>query len=145
MIEPGAKFDMLKNKDSVKFTFSSTMENIDQICEKASEFLRSRLKDIEQHIFPINLVLREGLTNAVRHGNQNQSKKNVKCLLKICDASRLLMTIEDEGNGFDWKKQQSAEYMESEDHGRGIIIMDTYFSRYSYNDKGNILYLEKDF
>lgn len=29
------------------------------------------------------------------------------------------------------------------DHGRGMSIMRTYFDRFRYNEKGNILYLEK--
>lgn len=138
-------FETSKTEDSIEFTFSSTMENIDLVCAQVTDFLRSGINDVEQHIFPINLVLREGLTNAIRHGNSNNPEKIVKCLLEICDGSRLLMTIEDQGDGFDWEKQQSAELPGSDDHGRGIIIMDTYFSRYSYNEKGNILYLEKDF
>lgn len=144
MPEPNVIFDISKTKDSIEFAFSSTMENIDEVCGQTTDFLKSCIKEVENQIFPINLVLREGLTNAVRHGNSNQSDKIVKCLLEIHEGSRVCLTIEDQGDGFDWKKQQEAPLPEVDDHGRGIIIIDTYFSRYSYNEKGNILYLEKD-
>jgi serine/threonine-protein kinase RsbW len=53
------------------------------------------------------------------------------------------LVIEDEGEGFDWKKFKTQSLGEDEDHGRGLIIMKTYFNKVSYNDRGNILYLGK--
>jgi serine/threonine-protein kinase RsbW len=136
-------FDVLKTEDSIRFDFSSTMKNIDAVCEEANHYLRSTLTGIEKHLFPINLVIREGLTNAVRHGNACDPRKNVKFELSVINKEMIKMMIEDEGNGFDWREQQNETFSDDQDHGRGIIIMETYFSRYSYNDKGNILYLEK--
>ncbi len=137
-------FNALKKNDSIDFTFSSTMKNIDRACDQTIQYLQSKIEGIEKQIFPINLVIREGLTNAVRHGNANDPDKIVRFLVTIVDNELLKLMIEDEGNGFDWRTQQSQELPEDETHGRGIIIMDTYFSQYSFNEKGNILFLEKD-
>ncbi|MBU1341291.1 MAG: ATP-binding protein [Proteobacteria bacterium] len=137
-------FDVFTTEDSIDFTFSSTLENIDEVCEQITNYLRFRIEGIEKQLFPINLVMREGLTNAVRHGNAGDPEKKVRFMLTIVNNGLLKLMIEDQGNGFDWRKQQIEDLDEDEDHGRGIIIMETYFSRYSYNEKGNILYLEKD-
>ena len=134
----------MQTADSLSFIFSSTMGNIDDVCERTIKYLRLKIKGIEKLLFPINLVIREGLTNAVRHGNASDPEKTVRFLLTIVNNKSIKLMIEDEGDGFDWRKQQKEDLPENMDHGRGIIIMDTYFSHYSYNDKGNILYLEKN-
>lgn len=136
-------FKVRETTDSIGFIFSSTMENIDEVCKKTISYLTAIL-EIDEQKFAINLVLREGLTNAVRHGNANNPEKLVMFDLNIMDSDCIKIVIEDQGDGFDWKSHQTKELSDQEDHGRGIIIMKTYFNSYSYNKKGNILYLEKN-
>ncbi len=136
-------FEEIASRDKLHIRFSSFMGNIDEVCKRVTLFLESKQEGIAPHLFSINLVLREGLTNAVRHGNQNDPKKLVDFQLEIAGGKFILLKIEDQGEGFDWKKQQSAGLPGDADHGRGIPIMETYFTRYSYNKKGNLLYLEK--
>ena len=138
-----ATFVVFKTEDSIRFDFSSTMEHIDAVCEEANHYLRSAVAGIENQLFVINLVIREGLTNAVRHGNAGDPGKIVRFELSIINKKMIKMMIEDEGDGFDWREQRNEILPDDQDHGRGILIMGTYFSRYSYNEKGNILYLEK--
>ncbi len=138
------EFDVLQDNGSIHFNFSSTMDNIDHVIIGAIDYLYSKMDGIKEHAFAINLVLREGLTNAIRHGNANNPEKLVKLSLDI-EGNRLIkVAIEDQGDGFDWQSRQKTELPEDEEHGRGMFIIDSYFSRYSYNDKGNILYLEKE-
>jgi len=138
-------FDVLQKKGSIHFTFSSTLGNVDDVCEQALAYLRSRMKCIGSLLFAVNLVTREGLTNAVRHGNSGDPGKLVKFKLSLENSESIIkIVIEDQGGGFDWQKQQSVAALDEDDHGRGIKIMETYFNRYSYNAKGNILYLEKN-
>ncbi len=144
MVQVTPFFETQQTENSIGFVFSSTLENIDVICQKTSAFLRSKIKGIESELFTINLVIREGLSNAIRHGNKNDPQKKVRFLLVINSSTSIRVQIEDQGSGFDWEKQQAQVPLEDEDHGRGIIIMDTYFTHYTYNEKGNILYLEKD-
>ena len=134
-------FDVMQTADSIGFTFSSTLGNIDNVCEQITSYVRSKVEGIEEHLFSINLVIREGLTNAVRHGNANDPEKIVRFLLTIAGNESIRLTIEDQGNGFDWRKLQDANLPENGDHGRGIMIMETYLSHYYHNDKCNILYL----
>ena len=137
-------FYVRKTADSIDFTFSSTMGNIDVVCEQTTHYIQSKIQGIEAVLFSINLVIREGLTNAVRHGNQSDPAKMVRFLLTLVNNESIKLMIQDEGEGFDWRKQQSKDLPENANHGRGIMIIESYFTHYSYNDKGNILYLEKN-
>ena len=87
-------FDVFKAKDFIRFDFSSTMKNIDAVCEEADQYLRSSVAGIEKHLFPINLVIREGLTNAVRHGNQGDPGKTVRFELSIIKKEIIKMMID---------------------------------------------------
>ena len=136
-------FNVREKNDSIDFTFSSTMKNIDNVCDQTTQYLKSKITGIDKQLFPINLVIREGLTNAVRHGNESDPEKIVRFLVSIVNNELLKLMIEDEGSGFDWRNHQAEDPSGDQDHGRGIVIMDTYFSRYSFNEKGNVLYLEK--
>jgi len=136
-------FEVIESKDTLHIRFSSYLEYIDEVCKTVTNFLRSRQERLAPHMFATNLVLREGLTNAVRHGNKNDPDKIVDVQLKIDRGKTISLQIADQGEGFDWKAQQTAELPKEEDHGRGIPIMETYFTSYSYNPKGNLLYLEK--
>ena len=136
-------FEVIMTTDTLHIRFSSFLEYIDEVCKTVTRFLRSGREEVVPHLFAIHLVLREGLTNAVRHGNKNDPYKLVDFQLKINRGKSICIEIADQGEGFDWKKQQLSGLPEDEDHGRGIPIMETYFTRYSYNQKGNHLYLEK--
>ena len=108
-----------------------------------TQFLKSDQEELVPHLFAINLVLREGLTNAVRHGNKNDPDKLVEFQLKINRGKSICLEVTDQGEGFDWEKQQLSGLPEDTTHGRGLLIMESYFTRYFYNQKGNRLYLEK--
>ena len=94
-------------EQSVCITFQSDLELIDAVVKEAVDYLRSKLKDIKEHLFAVNLVLREGLTNAVRHGNASEILKKVTLLLDLHDKTRIKIVIEDEGEGFDWKSHRN--------------------------------------
>jgi len=136
-------FEVTRSKDNLYIRFSSFLEYIDEVCKTVTLFLKSDQQEVVPHLFAIHLVLREGLTNAVRHGNKSDPDKLVEFQLKIDKGKSICLEIADQGEGFDWKKQQVSGLPEDEDHGRGLPIMETYFTRYSYNQKGNRLYLEK--
>ncbi|MCA1794561.1 MAG: hypothetical protein LC660_11975 [Desulfobacteraceae bacterium] len=101
------QFTMIQTEDAIDIRFSSCMENIDAVCRAVTRYLLFRLAAVQSpdHLFAVNLVMREGLTNAVRY----------------------------------------SQFPLARDHGRGIFIMQTYCTRYGFNENGNILFLQKDF
>lgn len=136
-------FEIKEEKDRVFIRFSSTMGHIDTACAAVLLFLRARGPKFFPHLFAVNLGLREAMANAVRHGNKYDLCKLVSMELDISRDQWIRMKISDQGPGFEWMQVKDQVAPDEADHGRGMSIMRTYFDRFSYNEKGNILYLEK--
>jgi serine/threonine-protein kinase RsbW len=126
--------------DRLTISFQSTMENIDRADQESRIFLEK--SGLQSEIFPVCLCMREGLTNAVRHGHQNNASRIVKYSLSRT-GNGLIMEIEDEGDGFDWKSVEKRKPDSDSEHGRGLVIIRKYFSTYTFNEKGNKLTLVK--
>ncbi len=141
------KLQIARTDNMLDIRFSSCLENIDAVCQVVTRYLLNRLSAVPRpdQMFAVNLVMREGMTNAVLHGNKNDITKDVRLSLKIVEEVSICLEIEDQGNGFDWRKHKGSEFPLAADHGRGIPIIKTYFTRYAYNEKGNILFLLMDF
>ncbi len=135
--------EVSKTSTKMDLRFFSSVECIDNVCKTVTRFLESRKALFSPHLFSINLVMREGLTNAVRHGNKGDPGKTVDVEIEIVREQVLKVCIADQGDGFDWHRVQETAMPDDADHGRGMPIMKAYFNRCQYNQKGNILYLEK--
>jgi serine/threonine-protein kinase RsbW len=139
-------FDVSSSPNGLIVEFSSTMENIDKIDALVKQLLTDR--GLDKHAFAVRVVMREGLTNSVRHGHRHRPDKLIRFELAL-SPERLTMIIEDQGEGFDWRTVQQKNRRKSHstglmDHGRGFMIMDDYFDVLDYNEKGNRLILEKN-
>jgi len=137
-------FELKKYENGLDIRFSSTLAHIDEVCTSVTQFMKSRGKNFYSHIFAVNLVVREGLTNAVRHGNKNDPDKMVGFRMEIDPSQTIQIRIQDQGDGFDWQAARQAQQFEQEDHGRGMPIMETYCDGYEYNSTGNVLFLVKE-
>lgn len=135
--------ELARSETRLALRFASSMGRIDDVCSSVKGFLAARGDLFSSHLFSINLVMREGLTNAVRHGNKNDPGKTVDVEVEIIQNQLLRVCIADQGEGFDWEKIQKTTMPDDATHGRGMPIMKAYFNRFQYNKKGNILYLEK--
>ncbi len=131
-------FNVAQSPNSLSISLSSTMENIDRADVETKNFLKHQ--DLEIKTFDVCLVMREALTNAVKHGNHFDATKIVKYSIKFQDKI-LTMEIEDQGEGFDWKMICKRDPKPEADHGRGFSIMEQYFTEFSFNDKGNRIVL----
>lgn len=122
-------------------TFNSVMENIDIACAEAMAFVSESTGGINPKHFPLNLVIREGLTNAVRHGNKCDPEKTVRFSV-LLEKSYISFTIEDQGTGFNWENTNFSIRKPNQETGRGLWIIRQYAHEYSFNTKGNILHLK---
>ncbi len=131
-------FDAVHNPNSLSISLSSTMENIDRADVETKKFLKQQ--HLDSRIFDVCLVMREAITNAVKHGHHFDEKKIVKYSIKF-QRKILTLEIEDQGKGFDWATICKRDTDPEADHGRGISIMEQYFTGFKYNAKGNKLIL----
>lgn len=95
-------------------------------------------------VFGIRLALEEALVNAIKHGNRNDPRKQVRIDCRI-SADRVIVEIEDEGPGFDVEDvpDPTAEENLEKPSGRGIMLMRAFMTSVDYQGRGNRIRLEK--
>lgn len=98
----------------------------------------------ESAAFAIKLALEEALNNAIRHGNGCDNGKLVELQYDV-DADRTVITITDQGDGFDPGTVPDPTTDENLEKpcGRGIMLMRAYMDEVRYNDKGNQVHMVK--
>jgi anti-sigma regulatory factor (Ser/Thr protein kinase) len=94
--------------------------------------------------FAAELLVREALTNAVVHGCHSDPVKQVRCALRL-KRGYLLIAVEDDGEGFDWRAAWGHLADLSDCSGRGIEILRSYATRVRYSDRGNAVMIVKRF
>ena len=99
----------------------------------------------DRSIFGMRLALEEAIVNAIKHGNKRDPDKVVQIAWEV-SATRALVTIEDQGEGFDLTDVPDPTDFENLDKpsGRGIMLMRNFLTRVEYNDVGNRVELELD-
>jgi serine/threonine-protein kinase RsbW len=92
----------------------------------------------EADLFETALILTEALTNAVKHGNQDDPSKRVVLSSHVA-SDRVLIEIEDEGSGFDLHAVPDPTLPENLERssGRGILLMRYYSTWMRFNERGN--------
>lgn len=138
-------FDVTRDSEKLTICFSSIMAFVDRAAEETKALLCEA--GLQKHAFAVIVALREGLTNAVRHAHRSDPAKIVRLCVTL-QPDKLLMVIEDQGPGFDWKaaKEKARSHGNESvlcDHGMGFTIMENYFEEFWYNKKGNKLTLLK--
>jgi serine/threonine-protein kinase RsbW len=96
--------------------------------------------------FPVELVAREWLNNAIVHGNRLDVDKKVALNLLI-GRKWIYLQIIDEGPGFNWRKARRAPLPDDTViGGRGLPISFLYARRITFNQRGNrvTLWLKKE-
>jgi len=98
----------------------------------------------EQDIFGIKLALEEALTNAVKHGNRNDSTKTVTVRYRVT-TRQVVLVVRDEGPGFEPEQVPDCRQPDRLPlpNGRGIMLIRAYMDEVSFCDNGRELYLVK--
>jgi len=89
-------------------------------------------------VFAIKLALEEALSNAFKHGNRNDPKKEVTLSFQVKSDS-IVIEVEDQGDGFDLTAVPDPTAQENIEIpcGRGITLMRAYMSEVSFLPPGN--------
>ena len=98
----------------------------------------------DQDIYAIILSLTEAVVNANEHGNKGVAGKKVAIECAVTD-DFFLCSIEDEGEGFNYKEVPNPCLDENlcVPHGRGLKLISHFMSRVWYNVKGNKIFMIK--
>ena len=103
----------------------STLDHLPKVVEFIERKLR-KLRIKRDHVADIAISVSEAVTNAVVHGNKNDLNKKVKTSFRV-DSSRVEVTVEDEGCGFDRECLQPPidEKNLLKEAGRGMLILES--------------------
>lgn len=98
----------------------------------------------ESDVFAVHLAVEEAITNAIVHGNKLDPGKRVHVTCEV-SADRVLVSIADEGPGFDpgGIPDCTADDRLDAPGGRGVMLMRSFMTRIEYNTAGNAVELEK--
>ncbi len=124
-------------------TISSDLASGHQVLEDLLGRLQAEDWDSRQ-MFGIRLALEEAVVNAIKHGNCLDCNKQGHV---ICHSTpeKLWIKVSDQGKGFNPEHVPDCTDADHIDcpSGRGIMLMRNFMNRVEYNQKGNVVELEK--
>ncbi len=99
----------------------------------------------EDVLFEIRVILNELILNAVKHGNNEESDKYVKVVVGIFADDKVMLLVEDEGIGYNYKEVQEKNinsmldirFCNMEETGRGIMLVLNLCDRIKFSRRGN--------
>ncbi|MCY4401248.1 MAG: ATP-binding protein [Candidatus Poribacteria bacterium] len=135
---------MAENKQlRIFLSLPSTMQLIYLLDTVISDLLRE-MKFNEEAQEHVNLAVIEAGTNAIKHGNKEDTDKTATFEFLI-DDDRLTITITDEGPGFE--REEVANPLEPENllksSGRGLFLMEACMDEVVYEAGGTIVKMVK--
>ena len=90
----------------------------------------------------IMIAVTEAVNNAIKHGNKDNSSKNVSISLSLEDGL-IKFKVQDEGSGFDFHKLPDPTAPEniSKPGGRGIFLMKNLSDEVDFKENGKVVEL----
>jgi len=129
----------MSERASVVDRISASYKEVDIFCLKVKKVIKEH--GLDKELFSLQLMLREGLINAVTHGCNNKRDLKIDCSLLIYD-NEYIIEIGDPGKGFEWETPGTEINLEDAS-GRGLSIIDKYSTSFKFNEKGNKLTIRK--
>jgi anti-sigma regulatory factor (Ser/Thr protein kinase) len=124
-----------------RVAMAATLENIDRADKLVCAFLDALRVAVDR--FAVRLLAREALLNAVMHGSQLDPCREARFTIG-CDDEAVVMTVEDDGPGFDWRAHRGIR-SERASGGRGVSLMRLYATEVFFNATGNCVTLRRRF
>ncbi len=124
----------------LEIRFSAAPANIDRVIDYARLFLE---KECPVPQIPcIVTLMRAALSNAVSHGCGADPARTVSCSVKV-EKGFLMVEVEDEGPGFNWRSRLNTSDDENPEKRHGIDLLKKYATNLTYNESGNRLCIRK--
>ena len=121
---------MRDNEHRVTQTLDSRLESVDS-AEEIAVGAAQRAGFEDDDLMKIGMAVREGMVNAVVHGNRYNDKKKVRFSVAH-DTEHLQVTIADEGAGFDFEHLPDPLAPENlmATSGRGIFLIRSFMDEF---------------
>jgi serine/threonine-protein kinase RsbW len=121
--------------DETHETLNSALESVDRAEELALREAQSLGLD-EDELVHFGMAVRECMVNAVVHGNRYSHEKKVHLTIER-SAERVVVTIRDEGSGFDPDSLPDPLAPENlmRQSGRGLLLTRTFVDELSINSR----------
>ena len=127
--------------DSINIQIPSLTDNV-RIIESFIDNAKDQFRLNDDIYGNIMIAVTESVNNAIRHGNQGDTKKNVNLSLQLKD-NAIVFHIEDEGNGFDYQNLPDPTAPDNIDQpgGRGIFLMKHLSDEVNFHNDGCVVEL----
>lgn len=112
----------------------ASLEALESVCRRLRESLEPRLSRAD--LFAAELLFRELATNAVVHGCRSDAARSICYEIRL-HPDRLVLAVEDDGDGFDWRSRMGRQADPESDCGRGLSIFRLYAAEVGFNETGN--------
>ncbi|MEM6395498.1 MAG: ATP-binding protein [Bacteroidota bacterium] len=121
----------------LKTELYSDPNNIAQV-EKLVETISTRYHLDQDTRANLLISLTEAVNNAIIHGNNSEPSKKVSIQLK-CNAQRLAVRVQDQGQGFDFHQLPDPTSPENicSCGGRGVFLMNELCDEMAYSNGGS--------
>ncbi len=132
--------------EELNIIFSTEYFQLRKVQKQIQNYLRENLYNSFEAFIGINEIL----INSFEHANQFDPAKNLKVKIHITER-KLIVKIEDEGEGFCWGEKISKDFSveeilrvnKNQERGRGLMIASEVFDLIKFNRKGNKVFLHK--
>jgi len=135
-----------KETDNFKMLIPSVLEEITKV-ERMAEKAADKMKFNEEEKDSLAIAVTEAVNNAIIHGNKQDKNKKVHIKFEF-EATRLVVSIKDEGKGFNPDKVSDPLAPENllKESGRGIFIVSSLMDdiQYSFHKDGTQINLIKE-
>jgi len=119
---------------SFRTTILSLPSEADLQCLRIRNALASN--GLSRFCFPVELLARECLINALNHGNHRDPDKVIELRFSV-GRHWIRLQVSDEGPGFCWRKALEQIPDTNATSGRGVQLCAMYADRIQFNRRGN--------
>jgi serine/threonine-protein kinase RsbW len=131
-------------KLELRLSLPSQVEVISPFVDGLMLFIK-KFRNADGSELDIEIALREALTNAIVHGNQENPDKRVYVMSRCSEDGEVLLTIRDQGQGFDNHTVPDPTAPENVlfRHGRGIYLMQALMDEVCFEESGKVVNMRK--
>jgi serine/threonine-protein kinase RsbW len=134
-IPPARKAAPSVTEQTTRLVLPSHIEAVADAAAAMTDFLRN-CGVSEELSFGIEMAVRESVTNAMVHGNQEDESKSVEVIFN-CHDNELEIEVRDQGEGFDPANVPDPTNAENllKTSGRGIFLMRTFMDEIEWRNR----------